>query len=64
MPLKVKAKKWAQIDKDHLAELIDTGIVDIEVPDHLTLPDIDRIRDEYVCHFIPKNFRNNYRAYV
>ena len=64
MPPKVKAKKWAQIDKDRLAELIETGIVDIEVPDHLTLPYIDRIRDEYFRHFIPRNFRTNYRAFV
>ena len=40
---------------------IDEGIVDIEVPDHLTLPYIDQIREDYFCHFIPKNFCTNYR---
>ena len=64
MPPKVKAKKWAQIDKDCLAELIDTENVDIEVPDHMTLPYIDLTRDEYFCHFIPRNFRTNYCAFV
>ena len=54
--------RWSEFDTTRLAELIESeGVIDTNNPVHLTLPFIEKVRNNHFQQFTKKNFRTNYR---
>jgi len=55
-----KSRNWGQADIDYLAELINTGQIDIT---DCSYQNIEQVRDLHVRHCAKLNFRHNFREY-
>ncbi len=55
-----KTKNWGQSDKDHLTDLIQAGLVDIE---DLSLENIEAVQQEHFRHRSVKNLWRNVKDF-